>query len=116
MVPPGIPDFLTRRRFVDAGAVALEGRAWSGWGPIDRVEVSTDGGRTWEAARLGTAPDPRAWTAWSATWHARPGDHELRCRAVDATGRAQPDEPPWNVGGYANNAVQRLAVTVRDGA
>jgi hypothetical protein len=32
---------------------------------------------------------------------------------VDVTGRGQPDEPPWNVGGYANNAVQRVAVTVR---
>ena len=31
---------------------------------------------------------------------------------VDATGRMQPDTPPWNVGGYANNAVQRVTVTV----
>jgi sulfane dehydrogenase subunit SoxC len=33
-------------------------------------------------------------------------------RATDATGRRQPDAPPWNVGGYANNAVQRVPVTV----
>ena len=48
----------------------------------------------------------------SFDWEATPGRHELRCRARDAAGNAQPDEPTWNLGGYANNAVQRLAVTV----
>ena len=44
MVPPGIPDWYTRRRLVDAGAVTLMGRAWSGGGvPIARVEVGIDG-------------------------------------------------------------------------
>src|SRR5215204_3297079 len=42
-VPPGIPDFLTRERFVEAGRCVLQGRAWSGWAPIERVEVSVDG-------------------------------------------------------------------------
>jgi sulfane dehydrogenase subunit SoxC len=112
MVPPGIPDFMTRRRFLDAGRVRLEGRAWSGWGPISRVEVSVDGGE-WTAAVLGTPPGPAAWAPWSFDWDASEGEHELRVRAADATGRSQPDEPPWNVGGYANNAVQRVAVTVR---
>ena len=41
-----------------------------------------------------------------------PGEHVLCCRAPDAAGNAQPLEPPWNLGGYANNAVQRVAVTV----
>jgi hypothetical protein len=112
MAPPGIPDFLTRRRFVEAGPVVLEGRAWSGWGPISEVEVSTDGGRMWAEARLSEPPGPWAWRPWSFPWDAFPGEHELRCRARDATGRAQPDEAPWNVGGYANNAAQRVAVTV----
>ena len=44
MVPPGIPDFMTRRRFLPPGRVRLEGRAWSGWGPIELVELSVDGG------------------------------------------------------------------------
>jgi sulfane dehydrogenase subunit SoxC len=112
MVPPGIPDFMTRRRFVEAGRVRLEGRAWSGWGPISQVEVSVDGGE-WAAASLGSPPGPAAWAPWSFDWDASEGEHELRVRATDATGRSQPDAPPWNVGGYANNAVQRVAVTVR---
>jgi hypothetical protein len=37
----------------------------------------------------------------------------LCSRARDATGRSQPDAAPWNVGGYANNALQRVPVTVR---
>ena len=53
MAPPGIPDFLTRRRFLAPGPVRIEGRAWSGWGPIERVEVSTDGGASWQSARAG---------------------------------------------------------------
>ena len=111
MVPPGIPDFLTRRRFVGPGPVRLEGRAWSGWGPIERVEVSVDGGATWRAAELGEPPGPAAWTPWSIDWEAPPGEYELCARAHDATGRSQPEAPQWNVGGYANNAVQRVPVT-----
>jgi sulfane dehydrogenase subunit SoxC len=111
MVPPGIPDFLTRRRFVPPGPVRLEGRAWSGWGPIERVDVSADGGATWRPAELGAPPGSAAWTPWWFDWDAPPGEHELCARARDATGRGQPEAPPWNVGGYANNAIQRVPVT-----
>ena len=107
MVPPGIPDFMTRRRFVEPGRVGLTGRAWSGHGQITRVEVDTGDG--WREARLG---DERGWRAWSYDWDATPGEHVLACRAFDASGRGQPDAPPWNLGGYANNAVHRVPVTV----
>ena len=115
LVPPGIPDFPTRARSLAAGPCLLEGRAWSGWGPIEGVEVSTDGGRSWRAALLERDVDsPSAWCRWSLEWQAAPGRHELRCRARDAAGNRQPDEPAWNLGGYANNAVQRVSVTVLD--
>jgi DMSO/TMAO reductase YedYZ molybdopterin-dependent catalytic subunit len=109
MAPPGVPDFMTRRRHCTPGPQVLEGRAWSGHGPIERVEVSTDGGAGWRPAELGRE---HGWRAWSCAWDAEPGEHELCCRAFDATGRGQPDEPVWNLGGYANNAVHRVAVTV----
>ena len=109
MVPPGVPDFMTRRRFAEPGAQTIEGRAWSGHGAIDRVEVSVDGGATWHPAQLG---DERGWRAWSFAWDAEPGEHVLCCRAFDTTGRGQPDAPQWNLGGYANNAVHRVSVTV----
>ena len=114
MVPPGLAEFPTRRRVAERGTHELSGRAWSGHGPITSVEVSTDGGRSWQAAALEQAADPAAWTRWRAEWRAEtPGEHELRCRATDTAGNRQPDEPIWNVGGYAVNAVQRVAVTVR---
>jgi DMSO/TMAO reductase YedYZ molybdopterin-dependent catalytic subunit len=113
MVPPGVPDFMTRRRFVEPGPCRLGGRAWSGLAPIAGVEVSADGGSTWAAAQLGSAAGPYAWTGWSFDWQAGDGDHELACRARDRDGNEQPLEPEWNVGGYCNNAVQRVAVTVR---
>ena len=112
MVPPGIPDFMTRRRFVEPGARTLEGRAWSGWGDIVAVEVSDDGGETWAGAQLGRAASAAAWVGWSQRWDARAGEHELCCRATDAAGNVQPLQAEWNLGGYQNNAVQRIAVTV----
>ena len=117
MVPPGIPDFMTRERFVDGGAVELQGRAWSGWGRIESVDVSADGGRSWEPARLGEALGPNAWAGWSYEWRPDgPGRYELCSAATDETGRRQPLEPVWNTGGYCNNAVQRVTVTVRAGS
>jgi len=114
MVPPGIPDFMTRERTVQAGSVTIEGRAWSGLAPVASVEVSTDDGATWQDARLDPPELGRwAWRRWSYEWNdAEPGRHVLACRARDEAGNAQPAEPQWNVGGYANNEVQRVVVTV----
>jgi sulfane dehydrogenase subunit SoxC len=114
MMPPGFTDFPARRRFLDAGPSHLIGRAWSGWGHIDRVEVSVDAGHTWSDAQLGPRPaSPFSWRAWSYDWQATPGEHELAARATDDVGNTQPLDPPWNYGGFMNNAVQRVAVTVR---
>jgi DMSO/TMAO reductase YedYZ molybdopterin-dependent catalytic subunit len=114
MLPPGFPEFLTRQRIIERGECLIEGRAWSGHGEIASVEVSTDGGTSWGAAEIERDVDsPWAWRRWSFIWDASPGEHELCCRARDAAGNEQPLEPVWNVGGYANNAVQRVPVTVR---
>jgi DMSO/TMAO reductase YedYZ molybdopterin-dependent catalytic subunit len=113
MIPPGIPDFPTRARTLDAGRCTLEGRAWSGFAPIERVDVSVNRGASWAAAELDTDVDSAyAWCRWRHEFEAEPGEAELACRAFDRSGRAQPLEPVWNLSGYANNAVQRVAVTV----
>ena len=112
MAPPGIPDFGTRARFLNAGPCTLAGRAWSGFAPVERVEVSADGGESWENAVLDKPLAEFAWRGWSHGWDARPGEHELCCRATDGAGNVQPLEPEWNLGGYCNNAVQRVHVTV----
>jgi len=115
LAPPGIPDFMTRERIVERGVIDLQGRAWSGRSPVTRVEVSVDGGETWADAELDPDPVHRwAWAGWSFRWApAGPGAYTLCSRATDGTGETQPAEPEWNLGGYENNAVQRVAVVVR---
>lgn len=112
LVPPGIPEFLTRERTVPAGECLLEGRAWSGLAPVERVEVSADGGATWGKAELDPPEGRWAWCAWRFRWNAEPGEHVLCSRARDEAGNEQPLEPSWNLGGYANNAVQTVRVIV----
>ena len=113
MIPPGIPDFATRERRLEAGECTLRGRAWSGYGTIERVEVSADGGVSWDDARLGAQTSRWAWRAWEWDWNAvEPGSYELCCRATDSAGNVQPLQAPWNLGGYANNEVQRVPVVV----
>ena len=114
MVPPGIAEFPSRHRIVERGGIRLEGRAWSGHGPIAVVEVSTDGGESWAPAEVeGRSLGDFAWQGWRFDWNpTAAGEFTLACRATDAAGNVQPDAPSWNLGGYANNAVQRVAVTV----
>jgi sulfane dehydrogenase subunit SoxC len=112
MVPPGVPDFMTRERHVDAGPVELRGRAWSGFGAIERVEVSSDGGDAFADAELDPPLGDGAWRGWRFRWDATPGDHMLCSRATDSAGNTQPLEAPWNLKGYANNAVERVRVIV----
>lgn len=111
MIPPGIPDFFTRRRVVDAGPVLLQGRAWSGTAPVTQVEAGIDG--DWFEAKLGEPAGEWAWRPWSFDWDARPGEHVLACRATDADGVSQPVEQPWNLQGMGNNLIQQVEVTVR---
>jgi DMSO/TMAO reductase YedYZ molybdopterin-dependent catalytic subunit len=113
MIPPGIPEFLSRARFVEPGPCLLEGRAWSGWAPVNRVEVSADGGTTWSEAILREPVSEYAWRGWAYEWEAEPGEHELSCRASDSAGHTQPASPEWNYDGLCNNAVQRVRVVVR---
>jgi DMSO/TMAO reductase YedYZ molybdopterin-dependent catalytic subunit len=112
MVPPGVPDFMSRERHLESGPVTLAGRAWSGRGAIERVEVSTDGGATFAPAELDEPLGPAAWRGWRFDWDAPAGEHVLCSRATDAAGNSQPLDAPWNLKGYANNAVERVAVTV----
>jgi DMSO/TMAO reductase YedYZ molybdopterin-dependent catalytic subunit len=116
VVPPGFPDFMSRTRVLRAGEHLLEGRAWSGHGPVETVEVTTDGGGTWRAAALDPPVGRWAWRRWTLPWVvSAPGRYVVTARAADATGRAQPTElaeQRWNRGGFANGALQKVPVVV----
>ena len=113
MIPPGIPDFMTRNRLVDAGAVTLTGKAWAGRVGVSDVEVSVDGGATWSKAELGESESPYSWRTWTFLWNATPGEQVLLVRAIDADKNTQPIDQEWNFGGCGNNGVQRVNVIVR---
>ncbi|MDQ3674063.1 MAG: sulfite oxidase [Gemmatimonadota bacterium] len=119
MMPPGIPDLISRHRFLAPGRQSLQGTAWSGSGRITRVEVSTDGGSRWTDAKLvPISPDRFAWIQWRSDWQVdRPGEYVLACRATDEAGNVQPLDPNarWSRQGMGGNGVQRIPVTVRPG-
>ena len=86
---------LVGRHFVVRGA------AWAGEHRVRQVEVSTDGGNSWETARLlairGREPRPYAWVFWEYPWSIpAPGKYELAVRAGDDQGRTQPAERSAN--------------------
>ncbi|MEU6457274.1 sulfite oxidase [Streptomyces sp. NPDC047065] len=95
-----------------AGAThRLTGRSWSGAGGVVRVDVSTDGGGTWNRARLHDAPRRDGWVRWSTRWRpAAPGPYTLLARATDSAGRTQPDATVHNTQGYLFDAVVRHPV------
>lgn len=97
---------------ISSGRRLLRGRSWSGEGRIAKVEVSLDGGKTWQQARLREPNIDLAWVRWDLEWDARPGNHKLQARATDNKGNRQPDRIPWNDEGYAHWAVITHSIEV----
>ena len=93
----------------------LRGAAWAGENRVRRVEVSIDGGRSWQPARLESESKPYAWVCWSYEWTiAQPGSYELAVTATDDQGRQQPAERPSNrADDYEWNQRQLIQVTVK---
>ncbi|MEV7771240.1 sulfite oxidase [Kitasatospora sp. NPDC086791] len=91
----------------------LHGRSWSGAAAVRRVEVSSDGGRTWRRAALHGGSHADDWARWSVDWRPeRPGRYELRARATDRRGNSQPERAVFNREGYLFGAVVAHPVTV----
>ncbi len=95
-----------------AAATTLRGIAWSGDGDIELVEVNVEG--RWMAAELSSPLDGTGHVPWTLDWApAGSGSHSLAVRATDSGGHRQPESSIWNEGGYGNNAVHRISVTMR---
>jgi len=82
--------------------------------PVDRVEVSTDGGATWTRADLLGRREMWRWTLWEARIDLAAGDREIVARARDMRGNEQPSDPAklWNFKGYNFNARHKIRVGV----
>jgi sulfite oxidase len=98
---------------VTAGPVTVRGWAFAGEREVARVDLSADGGTTWQVAALAPARSRWSWRLWQAGLELRPGEHELVCRAWDTAAQTQPESPAqvWNFKGYMNNAWHRVRVT-----
>jgi sulfite oxidase len=95
------------------GPVTIRGAAWAGESPVASVNVSTDNGRTWRAARLGADQAKYAWRLWDYTWTPpRPGSYVLMAQVADAAGEKQPLAEDWNPSGYLYNVVHQVRVDV----
>jgi sulfite dehydrogenase len=91
--------------------IPVRGIAFDGGYGIGEVSLSTDGGRTWEAARLGKDLGKYSFREWESTIRLTAGEHELKVRAVNAIGQSQPMEPLWNPAGYLRNVVETTRVS-----
>lgn len=79
------------------GQHVVRGYAWSGAGAIAQVEVSVNGGETWNTARLEEPIDRWMWVRWSYLWDAgKSGQYNVMSRATDSVGRVQSHEPRYN--------------------
>jgi hypothetical protein len=94
-----------------SGPTMVAGWAWSGFGPVQAVAVSTDAGQSWQCADLLPAAR-RGWRRWQVTWVATPGQHRIRARATDERRLSQPVVAAWNAKGYLMNAIQEITVSV----
>ena len=97
---------------LEAGDQLVAGYAWSGYGRIARVDLSTDDGATWTEAAITHEAGPLSWVRWEHPWSALPGDTRLRARATDERGLTQPETAPWNAKGYVMNAIHEVTVRV----
>jgi hypothetical protein len=96
-----------------AGRTLLRGRSWAPGGRVARVDVSTDGGATWQRARHRGRSAGTGWQRWELPWRPPgPGRYELLARATDATGATQPDVAGYNTLGYLFGGVVRHPVSV----
>ncbi|MBM2323629.1 MULTISPECIES: sulfite dehydrogenase [Marivita] len=94
-----------------AGPLVITGLAWSGHGAITRVDVSKDGGKTWETARLAKPGEKMALTRFYLDTEWNGEDMLLQSRAMDETGYVQPTKAQLrDVRGYNsiyhNNCIQ----------
>lgn len=103
---------LTPGMKLQPGPQVIRGFAWSPHGGVERVDLSTDGGATWQPARLLADLGPHSWRQFEWIWEATPGSHIIAARATDASGQTQPERVPFNHHGYLMNAIAKIPVEI----
>ena len=115
MVPRSFATNLKPGETVHAGASMLaRGIAFGGDTGVSRVDISTDGGTTWQPAQLGTDEGKYSFRRWriEVTAPAAPGDHAVMVRCTNSDGVAQPSEANWNPSGFMRNVIETTPIVV----
>ncbi|MEH7308581.1 sulfite oxidase [Neobacillus drentensis] len=95
------------------GIYEIYGIAWTGKGNITKVEISSDGGQSWDLCQLDTTSKKNAWIPWTYKWDAqKKGEYMIKSKATDSDGNVQPLNPKWNRKGYGYNAIDSICVKV----
>jgi len=96
-------------------SVRVHGAAWTSDGEIAKVELSTDGGSTWNEANLLGESKPNAWRLWEFNWKTPrvPGKQTLVARATDSLGQTQPVQRDPDRGTYMITHLLPITVEVR---
>jgi DMSO/TMAO reductase YedYZ molybdopterin-dependent catalytic subunit len=115
MVPRSFITNLAAGAAVRAGAPALvRGIAFGGDTGVARVDLSTDGGKTWRPTKLGEDAGKYSFRRWETTVTlAGTGKHALMARCTNSAGVAQPMTSNWNSAGFMRNVVEATPITVR---
>lgn len=98
-----------------AGPLSIQGYATVGGGRVvSRVDVSTDGGATWQQATLDPDQATWAWRFWTLNVDLAAGAHQLVVRMIDSAANTQPADARlvWNFKGYMSNAWHRVNLVV----
>jgi DMSO/TMAO reductase YedYZ molybdopterin-dependent catalytic subunit len=95
-----------------SGNITLRGIAFDGGTGIKQVDVSTDNGKTWEAAKLGKDLGNYSFREWTLPVKLSAGVHELQVRATSNGGKVQPEKAVFNPAGYMRNVIETTSVTV----
>ena len=91
------------------------GAAWSGESAVKKVEISLDGGATWQVAELEGKAVPFCWRLWTFTWNvpAKPGRYQIVAKATDEAGNSQPEKRDPDRRSYMINHLVPVAVQVK---
>jgi sulfane dehydrogenase subunit SoxC len=93
------------------GYVQITGLAWSGGGAVSKVDVSTDGGRTWKEAKLQGPVVPKAHTRFVFDWDWNGEEAVIQSRCTDDQGDVQPSRAElYNHWGIADDAKPARAI------
>jgi DMSO/TMAO reductase YedYZ molybdopterin-dependent catalytic subunit len=97
-----------------AGVPALaRGIAFGGDSGVSRVDFSSDGGKRWQEARLGTDEGKYSFRQWQISFTPLvAGKQVLMVRCTSNSGETQPDKPNWNPAGFMHNVIEQTAIVV----